>query len=87
MTTPQRLADAQQFTKESLLFGEQLIGCGDVVPWLAEASKERKTERTVRVWSTPAMPETLTERERQSLPVEEARGSQQVYSLTSRPTS
>lgn len=83
--------------KESLLFGKWWIGCGDVVPCMAERSQDRKTERKansegrswqkIGVWSTPVMPETLTKKERQSLPDEVARGSQQAYSLTSRPTS
>lgn len=36
LATLQCLADVQQFTKESLLFRKQLIGCGDVVPCMAE---------------------------------------------------
>lgn len=52
--------------------------------WQRGAEKER---HTVSVWATLVMPETPTKRERQSLPVAEARGSQQVYSLALRPTS
>lgn len=96
LTTPQRLADVQQFTKKNVCCLESVWL--DLVMWCpawqSRVRKERQKDehwergcKKIRVWSTLVIPETLTKRERQSLAVAEARGSQWAYSLKSLPTS
>lgn len=78
-----RRSPEAEFTEKERFSGRRLIGRGDG----GERSKERRGEKGKHrgARSTPGRARDADKEggERQSLPVEEARGSQRAYSLTS----